>query len=152
MRERGWLKQQMQNAADMVQSLPPWMRGGERTSLPVKQVIAVRNDLNMRKGKFGGQVAHASSAFLEEIIWAAKEITPAMQAWRETGRTKIVLQVDSEEHLMAIFQQAQTAGLETHLIQDAGKTEFGKPTYTCVAIGPNEVEKIDAITKTLKLW
>jgi PTH2 family peptidyl-tRNA hydrolase len=44
------------------------------------------------------------------------------------------------------------AGLEVHLITDNGKTEFhGEPTRTCLAIGPDDAEKIDAITGRLQL-
>jgi PTH2 family peptidyl-tRNA hydrolase len=44
------------------------------------------------------------------------------------------------------------AGLIAALIQDAGLTEFGGvPTYTALAIGPDEEAKVDELTKDLKL-
>jgi PTH2 family peptidyl-tRNA hydrolase len=47
---------------------------------------------------------------------------------------------------------ARAAGVECHLIQDNGTTEFGGvPTYTCLALGPDLAEKIDPLTKDLKL-
>jgi len=43
--------------------------------------------------------------------------------------------------------------LETHLITDNGTTEFNSvPTNTCIAIGPDYSDKIDMITKHLKLY
>lgn len=63
---------------------------------------------------------------------------------------KVCCRVDSEDELMAIHDRAVAAGLEVHLITDSGKTEFhGVPTRTCVAIGPDEAEKIDEITGQL---
>ena len=52
----------------------------------------------------------------------------------------------------AIRDLASQQGLEVHMITDTGKTEFhGVPTNTCLAIGPDEASKIDAITGGLKL-
>lgn len=53
---------------------------------------------------------------------------------------------------MGIHDKAIDAGLEVHLMTDSGKTEFHRePTRTCLAIGPNESEKIDEITGELQL-
>ena len=53
---------------------------------------------------------------------------------------------------MAIHDIAVELGLEVHLITDSGKTEFhGQPTRTCLAIGPDETEKIDPVTGHLEL-
>jgi len=73
--------------------------------------------------------------------------------WFFGGFTKVVLQVDTEEELLEIFEKAKTAGLTVELITDSGKTEFdGVPTKTCLGIGPNKSEEIDAITGALKLY
>ena len=65
---------------------------------------------------------------------------------------KLSCRVNSEEELMDIHDKALEAGLEVHLITDSGKTEFhGEPTDTCLAIGPDEADKIDAITGQLQL-
>jgi hypothetical protein len=41
----------------------------------------------------------------------------------------------------------------TALIQDAGLTEFGGvPTYTALAIGPDEDAKIDELTKIFRCY
>lgn len=124
-----------------------------------KQVIVVRVDLNMRKGKMIAQGAHASMKVFFDRLKALADShvgwTPKNQAEREwvTGLfTKIAVKAHSEEELLAIYDRAKTAGLLCSLIQDAGQTEFhGVPTYTAVAVGPDEAEKVDAITKDLEL-
>ncbi len=119
----------------------------------MKQVIIVRKDLNMRKGKIGAQVAHASSAFLEEIAWRGRKTRHIEEMWQNTGRTKIVLQAESEEHLLQLFEEAKKNSLCVHLVQDLGRTEFHNiPTYTAIAIGPDEEAEIDKITGNLKLF
>ena len=74
------------------------------------------------------------------------------RAWLTGAFAKVCCRVDSEDELMAIHDKAVAAGLEVHLITDSGKTEFhGVPTRTCLAIGPDEAEKIDTITGQLQL-
>ena len=119
-----------------------------------KQVIVVRNDLNMRRGKMIGQGAHASIMFLVHRLCDAEVggKDHAIQEWLSHGMTKICVRADSEAELLEIAQKAQDAGLTVHVITDAGHTEFaGIPTKTCLAIGPDEEDKIDAVTGNLKL-
>lgn len=127
-----------------------------------KQVIVLRKDLNMRKGKMVAQGAHASlGVFLknghfegakEEGGRLVIELTPGMRGWLEDKFTKITVSVNSEKELLALHQKAQAAGLPTVLIQDAGLTEFGGiPTYTAVVIGPDHRDRVDSITRGLPL-
>jgi PTH2 family peptidyl-tRNA hydrolase len=129
----------------------------------VKQVIVVRKDLNMRKGKMCAQVAHASlMSFMSQGISKSTRYTRKINIsfgvgshwneWLESGQTKVVVGCDSHDELIALHYEADAAGLPTTIVTDAGRTEFhGEPTDTCVAIGPAEAEDIDRITGYLKL-
>ena len=120
-----------------------------------KQVIIVRKDLNMRKGKMVAQGAHASMAAIlnlgrversysdidgslidvslqvplvlaQQIFNGKPDIYhPAVIEWLEGRFTKICVSVDSEQELVDIINRAKSAGLVTSLITDAGLTEFG---------------------------
>jgi PTH2 family peptidyl-tRNA hydrolase len=114
----------------------------------MKQVIVIRKDLKMRRGKECVQSAHASLAFLLK----KSHLTDKERKWVELGQRKICLQVSSEESLLELVEQAKGVGLEVNLIQDSGLTEFDCPTYTCLAIGPDEDVRIDPITQNLKLY
>lgn len=123
-----------------------------------KQVIVLRKDLNMRKGKLVAQGAHASmGAILGECSVNGDTLTLKMdnrlKPWL-TGRfKKICVYVNSEQELLAIHNQAKTAGLVCSLIQDAGLTEFGGvKTYTAVAVGPDREDIVDSITGGLPLF
>lgn len=135
-----------------------------------KQVIVVRKDLNMRKGKIAAQVAHASMKVLLDYFrqpdigwWNEQGFNPLkrvyhvdvasqMGCWLRGKFTKICVYVESEEELLDIHKKAIDNGVLTSLIQDAGLTEFGGvPTYTCVAVGPDLPEVVDVITGKLKL-
>lgn len=112
-----------------------------------KQVIVVRKDLKMRRGKESAQCCHASLGVTLDNI-----DHPDVKAWLKGRFAKIVVSVDSEEELMEVYNNAREAGLICSLILDAGFTEFnGVPTYTSVAVGPSTNEKVDAITGHLKL-
>ncbi len=115
-----------------------------------KQVIVLRKDLGMRKGKMVAQGAHAS---LAAILRDRKlKTNDDVEGWLEGRFTKICVSVDSEDELIEIYNKARNAKLNCSLITDAGLTEFhGEPTKTAVAVGPGIPEIVDKITGDLKL-
>ena len=122
----------------------------------VKQVIVIRKDLNMRKGKMIAQGAHASIQVLKKVACTSDgefyfNLNPPLGTWLLGHQTKIVVYVKSEEALKDIYNKAKDAGILCSLIQDAGRTEFKEPTYTAVAIGPDYEDRIDPITRELPL-
>ena len=112
----------------------------------MKQVILVRQDLKLTKGKMAAQVAHAS---VEGVLRSKKE---KVKEWHKEGMKKIVLKIPDLRELHKYNQFAKDAGLVTAVITDAGKTHVAPGTTTCFAIGPDEEEKIDSITEGLKLF
>lgn len=157
----------------------------------IKQVICIRRDLKMRRGKEIAQGSHGAMAFITrrlqkqyeaenpKIVWvekvnafgktikvpdayaSAKPIPklvkdlfkPVELEWINGAFAKVCCQVRSEEELREICQKAKDAGLEVHLIEDRGLTEFhGQLTPTALAIGPDYSEKIDPITGHLDLY
>ena len=122
-----------------------------------KQVIVMRKDLAMRKGKMIAQGAHASLAVLldrgerdDEALTIA--LTPAMTDWLGGRFTKVCVSVDSEAALDQVVERARAAGVPCALIVDSGRTEFhGVPTKTCCAVGPAWAAEVDAITGELPL-
>lgn len=137
-----------------------------------KQMLIVRRDLKMRKGKIAAQASHASveavlKAILHENRTAQLRTTPEgwvyldcpegqespLTDWFRYGMAKICVYVDSEEALLALDQKARDAGILTALIQDAGMTEFhGQSTYTALAFEPLEAQRADDLTGDLPLY
>ncbi|MBI4447780.1 peptidyl-tRNA hydrolase [Candidatus Woesearchaeota archaeon] len=111
----------------------------------MKQVILLRNDLKMPLGKASVQVAHAS---VEATLKSEKK---AVEEWRREGMKKVVLKVNDEKELLEYRKLADQAKLTNALITDAAKTFFNEPTTTCLAIGPDDEEKIDKLTGKLKM-
>ena len=110
-----------------------------------KQVLVVRKDLKMEKGKLAAQVAHAS---LEAY---KKADIDTLNEWEDEGMKKVVLAVNDLIELMKIKDAAKSAGLAYAVIRDAGRTQLEPGTVTVLGIGPAEEQRIDRITKNLKL-
>lgn len=113
----------------------------------MKQVIVVRKDLKMRRGKENAQNGHAA-----QVSTVNNLNDPRVQLWMQQNYAKVSVSVDSEEELIDIMARAGRAGLLVTPITDHGRTEFkGEHTLTCVAIGPDSPDRIDPITGHLNL-
>lgn len=147
------------------------------SSYLAKQMIVMRRDLKMRKGKIAAQAGHACveavlmalarERRLDQVRLATAEDgsptwvyldsdgTPhtALSDWFDAGVAKVCVYVDSEEALLDIADQGRGRGFAVALIRDAGLTEFhGEATYTCLAFEPLRAEDIDPITGELPLY
>lgn len=122
-----------------------------------KQVIIMRDDLNMRKGKMVAQGAHASmGALLSQCDRVGDAIMIPMNSnigpWLTDSFTKVCVRITGQMELEKLVHKAKELGLPACLITDNGKTEFnGIPTVTCAAIGPGPAEIVDIVTCHLKL-
>jgi PTH2 family peptidyl-tRNA hydrolase len=117
-------------------------------SFTYKQVIAVRTDLEMSKGKIAVQVAHGSVSATEQTRVHKQDV---WKAWLREGQKKVAVKVTSEEELLELRRQAVNNSLPHALIRDAGMTELPPGTITVLGIGPAKTEIIDEVTGDLKL-
>src|SRR6516164_9029348 len=99
---------------------------------PTKQVIVIRRDLRMRRGKEIAQGAHASMAWLRDRF--VPRLTPdgradqvqfsaAERFWLEFSMRKVTVKVSSEQELLDVYEKALAAGLVVNMITDRGLTE-----------------------------
>lgn len=138
-----------------------------------KQMIVVRRDLKMRKGKIAAQAGHACveatlmalarERRLDEVRlsddegWVylddeGTEPTP-LSEWFDAGVAKVCVYVDCEEDLLDLARRGRERGFLVALVRDAGLTEFhGEPTFTCLAFEPLAAEQIDPLTGDLPLF
>jgi len=130
----------------------------------MKQVIAVRTDLEMGKGKIAAQVGHA-------CVLGAEHVRKSHPDWFNewwSGQEKVVVKVGSLKELEQIKENAisidipwsevtdaghtQIApGTTTCISLDAGHTQIAPGTTTCISLGPAPENLIDKITGDLKL-
>jgi peptidyl-tRNA hydrolase, PTH2 family len=111
----------------------------------MKQVIVMRADLNMSRGKIAAQACHGSLGAYK------KADLNVLRKWELEGEKKVVLKVNNLEELFEIYELVKATNMPLFLVYDAGHTELPRSTITCLGIGPDEDEKIDKITQDLKL-
>lgn len=113
----------------------------------MKQVIIVRDDVDMSRGKAVAQGAHAS------ILAVQDADDMKVHNWlNDSAGTKITLKVDSESDLRDLIENADEENLPTGIISDLGRTEIESGTTTAGAIGPASEDAIDSITGHLGLY
>jgi len=115
--------------------------------MAIKQVIVVRTDLDMGKGKIAAQVGHA-------CVLGAEHVRKSNPEWFSvwwTGQEKIVLKVANLKELEQVKQDAIEFDVPWSEVTDAGHTQIAPGTITCISVGPALEEKIDKITGDLKL-
>ncbi len=111
----------------------------------MKQVIIIRGDLKMGRGKIAAQACHASLGSYKK---AGKE---KIAKWENENSKKVILKVDDLEELMEIYEEIKKTGIPYYLVRDAGHTQLPAGTITALGIGPDDDNKIDKITAHLKL-
>ena len=114
----------------------------------VKQVIVVRKDLNMGTGKIAAQVGHACVLGAEHVRKSRPEW---YKEWELSGQEKVVVKVTSLDELEKIKRHAISLDLPWSEVTDAGHTQIAPGTVTCISIGPAPEDKVDKVTKDLKL-
>jgi PTH2 family peptidyl-tRNA hydrolase len=112
-----------------------------------KQIIIIRNDLKMGKGKIAAQAAHASLEAYEKTL---KEKPEWVSTWKKTGQAKIVLKTQTKKELTELFENIKKEVPAT-MIKDAGKTQIEAGEPTAIGIGPCPETKVNKFTKNLKL-
>lgn len=131
-----------------------------------KQVIIMRTDLNMRKGKMIAQGAHASLKVIFDrmctVIYESvsrhsppekrevKELelsTPTrydpLKEWTEGNFITVVMGCDSLEELYRLQSLADSKGLPTALVKDDNFTEFRERCPECGGFGCHEAANSD---------
>lgn len=113
----------------------------------MKQVIVVRQDLKLSRGKMSAQAAHAS---LEAALIALHKHPDKLEAWHSQGSKKVVLKIADERSLKELYNKIPNK-IPKALIIDAGHTHLAPFTTTCFAAGPWEDEELNKYTGHLKL-
>ncbi len=110
-----------------------------------KQVIIVRKDLKLSRGKLAVQVAHASLEAFQKANKIVKE------KWAREGAKKVVLKANDLNQLLYVYRKIKDMDFPCSLVKDAGLTEIPPGTVTAVGIGPWEEKEINKITGKLKM-
>jgi len=113
----------------------------------MKQVIVIRRDLKLPKGKMAVQAAHAAVSAAD---LAKKKCPEKHKKWIHEGMAKIAVYAENKEELFQL-KEAIPSKIPRAVITDAGRTVIAPGTVTCMGIGPWDEEDLDKYTGDLKL-
>lgn len=100
----------------------------------------------MSTGKNCIQSCHASLGAFRK---ASKSV---IRKWKSEGQKKVVLEVNSRQDLLKLYQKVKKEKIPCFLVEDAGLTELKAGTITALGIGPEDEKRINKITGNLKLF
>ena len=113
-----------------------------------KQVLIIRLDLKIGRGKIAVQCSHAAVGAAEE---ARTHFPQWWKGWLGDGQRKIALKVPDLDALLSLENNARRNRLPVCLVRDRGLTQVPPDTVTCVGIGPAPSNLVDNLTGDLAL-
>ena len=113
-----------------------------------KQVLVVRMDLKIGRGKIAVQCAHAAIGGAEE---ARLRFPEWWRDWLSEGQRKIALKVPGLDEIMRLHAMSRRKHLPVALVTDMGLTQVAPGTVTCLGIGPAPARLLDPLTGDLSL-
>lgn len=114
----------------------------------IKQVILVRSDLDMGKGKMAAQCCHAAIMSYLEAVKSNKDVA---EEWLAAGQKKIVLKVPDDKVIEKLYKAFKFKKIPCAIVNDAGLTQLPSGTITTLGVGPWKKSEIDFFTSALKL-
>eukprot|EP00877_Chromochloris_zofingiensis_P006314 jgi/Chrzof1/1936/Cz10g27030.t1 len=109
-----------------------------------KMVMVVRKDLGWNRQKTTVMCAHICLAMFKKLY---KGRHPYLTAWENVKGPKVILRVEDEEQLMAVYDAAKSAELPTHrMVESMGDPSDPHRTVSILAVGPAPSEAINKIT------
>ncbi|XP_059461592.1 uncharacterized protein LOC132190574 isoform X3 [Corylus avellana] len=114
----------------------------------LKMVLVVRQDLKMKSGKIASQCAHAATGMYAELMQSHRSL---LRQWEQCGQPKIVVTCKNQQEMNKLKDAAETVGLPTFNVADAGRTQVLAGSKTVLAIGPGPKASVDSVTGRLCL-
>ncbi|KAF9613019.1 hypothetical protein IFM89_005453 [Coptis chinensis] len=118
------------------------------TDEDLKMVLVVRQDLRMGVGKIASQCAHAATGMYAELSQSQRLL---LRQWESSGQPKIVVSCKNQQEMNKMKEMAESIGLPTFVVADAGRTQVMAGSKTVLAIGPGRKASVDSVTGKLRL-
>ncbi len=113
-----------------------------------KQVLVVRSDIKMGKGKIAVQCSHAAVSASEE---ARKSAVDWWRIWMQEGQLKVAVKVNGLSSILDLERKSRENRLPFYVVRDMGLTQVEPGTITCIGIGPAPAARLDLLTRDLPL-
>ncbi|GAB2234156.1 hypothetical protein Drorol1_Dr00003393 [Drosera rotundifolia] len=113
-----------------------------------KMVLVVRQDLKMGTGKIASQCAHAATGMYAELMQSQRSV---LRQWELCGQPKIVVTCKNQQEMSKLRDAADSIGLPTFVVADAGRTQVAAGSKTVLVIGPGRKAAVDSVTGKQRL-
>src|SRR5438309_12124281 len=117
-------------------------------SFRFKQVLVVRLDLDMGRGKAAVQCAHAAVCAAEE---ARNHLHTWWKSWMEEGQLKVAVKVPDLDSVLDLERKGRSKGIPVHMVRYRWLTQVPAGTITCLGLGPAPADIVDSLTGKLAL-
>ncbi|GAB2275758.1 hypothetical protein Dimus_010509 [Dionaea muscipula] len=114
----------------------------------LKMVLVVRQDLKMGAGKIASQCAHAATGMYAELMQSQRSL---LRQWELCGQAKIVVTCKNQQEMYKLKDAAESIGIPTFVVADAGRTQVAYGSKTVLVIGPGRKAEVDSITGKQRL-
>ena len=111
--------------------------------------FVVNRELRMGTGKTAAQVAHACLSLYRQLT-GKSHLRTHCNDWIMAGQTKVVLQCNSTDELLALYQTGRGRGVECYVVRDAGMTQVATGAVTVLGVFGDE-SQLKELTGHLKL-
>src|SRR3989442_12577200 len=117
-------------------------------SFRFKQVLIVRLDLEMGRGKAAVQCAHAAVSAAEE---ARTHLHDWWKSWMDEGKMKVALKVPDLDSVLELKRKGKSKGIPVPLVRDRGLPKAPPETFPCLGLAPPPAVLLDSLTGNLTL-
>lgn len=114
----------------------------------LKMWLAVRQDINMSKGKLAAQAGHA---YGDLYLAAALHIPEVFQTYRDHATPKITVKAKNAEAIQRIVVECASANICCETVRDAGRSELEPGTVTVAAFGPAYYDELPKFLQRLQV-
>ena len=123
----------------------------------VKQVIVVRKDLKLKRGKVASLVAEATMQFILDNNESDRpdelhvKLSQQEIRWLDGSFTRDVVGIDSHDALCNLVLRAELNGMNVYSVFDRSSKKLDEISQLlCVAFGPDEEDQISQVIGNLK--
>ncbi|MNV40994.1 peptidyl-tRNA hydrolase [compost metagenome] len=102
----------------------------------LKMWLVVRSDIVIPAGKLAGQSGHAFEGITSYIYETGGKLLETYRQYKADNTPKITVTCKNLAALERAEQECDAAGIASYKVTDAGRTVFGEPTVTVLALGP----------------
>ncbi|OVA20250.1 Peptidyl-tRNA hydrolase [Macleaya cordata] len=117
----------------------------------LKMVLVVRQDLKMGAGKIASQCARKIIHFFDSSNLYHCSQRNLLRQWEQCGQPKIVVSCKNQQEMNRLKETAESIGLPTFVVADAGRTQVLAGSKTVLAVGPGRKASVDSVTGKLRL-